>query len=80
MTSANARVITVRNSQALLSPNAFRLSSKTVQLLKTVDGFTVRDEAAFARRKRAFAALAGSCPDFPEISANAAPNLQRDWE
>jgi hypothetical protein len=24
--------------------------------------------------------LAGSCPDFPDVPANRAPNIKRDWE
>jgi antitoxin VapB len=80
MTTAFAKVFKSGNSQAVRLPKAFRLSSKTVKLVKTADGFSVKDEAAFARRAKAFAALAGSCPDFPEIPANAAPNARRDWE
>ena len=49
-------------------------------LVRTSDGFSVKDEAANARRARAFAALAGSCPDFPDVPANLTPNIERDWE
>ena len=80
MTTAIAKVFKSGNSQALRLPKAFRLSSKTVRLVKTPDGFAVRDEAALARRIRAFVALAGSCPDFPEIPANLGPNIRRHWE
>jgi len=70
MTTATAKVFKSGNSQAIRIPKAFRLSSRTVKLIKTPDGFQVKDEAALARRVKAFAALAGSCPDFPEIAAN----------
>ena len=80
MTTATAKVFKSGNSQAVRLPKAFRLSSKTVMLVKTTDGFTVSDPAAHARRLKAFLALAGSCPDFPEIPSNAAPNIRRDWE
>ena len=80
MTTATAKVFKSGNSQALRLPKAFRLSSKTVQLVKTRDGFFVKDDAAEVRRIKAFGALAGSCPNFPEIPANAAPNIKRDWE
>jgi antitoxin VapB len=80
MTTAMAKVFKSGNSQALRLPKAFRLSSKTVQLVKTRDGFFVKDDAAEVRRIKAFGALAGSCPNFPEIPANAAPNIKRDWE
>jgi len=75
MTTATAKVFKSGNSQAVRLPKAFRLSSKTVKLVKTTDGFTVSDPAAHA-----FIALAGSCPDFPEIPANDSPNFRRDWE
>ncbi len=80
MPIATAKVFQSGNSQALRLPKSFRLRSKTVKLVKTPDGFSVHDEAAHARRVRAFAALAGSCPDFPEIEPNRASNLRRDWE
>ena len=79
MTTATAKVFKSGNSQAVRLPKAFRLSSKTVKLVKTLDGFSVSDPSAHARRTKAFAALAGSCPDFPEISASTAPNFRRDW-
>jgi virulence-associated protein VagC len=80
MTTATAKVFKSGNSQAVRLPKAFRLSSKTVTLVKTADGFTVSDPTAHSRRLKAFLALAGSCPDFPEIPANDAPNFRRDWE
>jgi DNA recombination-dependent growth factor C len=80
MTTATAKVFRSGNSQALRLPKAFRLTSPTVKLIKLPDGFLALDEAAHARRLKAFAGLAGSCPDFPVIAENAAPNLKRDWE
>lgn len=80
MTTATAKVFKSGNSQALRLPKAFRLSSKTVKLVKTSDGFAVKDESATARRVRAFDALAGSCPGFPEVPANMAANITRAWE
>lgn len=80
MSVATAKVFQSGNSQALRLPKAFRLKSTMVKLVKTSDGFTVHDENAHARRVKAFAALGGSCPDFPAIEPNRAPNLRRDWE
>jgi len=80
MTTATAKVFKSGNSQALRLPKAFRLSSRTVKLVKTADGFAVKDESASARRTKAFAALAGSCPKFPEVPANTTANIPRDWE
>ncbi len=80
MSIANAKVFQSGNSQALRLPKAFRLKSASVRLVKTPDGFSVHDDDAHGRRVRAFAALAGSCPDFPEVLPNQAPNIRRDWE
>ena len=80
MKKATAKVFQSGNSQALRLPKAFRLRSKTVTLMRTSDGFLVKDEAANGRRAKAFAALAGSCPDFPDVPANRSPNIKRDWE
>ena len=80
MSTATAKVFQSGNSQALRLPKSFRLKSKTVKLVKTTDGFSVHDEAAHDRKVKAFAALAGSCPDFPEIEPNVARNFRRDWE
>jgi antitoxin VapB len=80
MTIATAKVFKSGNSQAVRLPKAFRITSATVRLTKTPDGFVAQDEKAHSRRLRAFSALAGSCPDFPAIPANAAQNTKRDWE
>jgi virulence-associated protein VagC len=80
VTVVTAKVFTSGHSQAVRIPKAFRLASDTVKLIKTPDGFFVRDEKAHTHRLKAFAALAGSCPDFPNIAANTAPNFKRDWE
>lgn len=80
MSTATARVFQSGNSQALRLPKSFRLKSKMVKLVRTTDGFSVHDDDAHDRRVKAFGALAGSCPDFPEIAANRSPNLRRDWE
>jgi len=80
MTVATAKVFKSGNSQALRLPKAFRLGSQKVTIIKTRDGFLVKDDSSRLRRMKAFAALAGSCPDFPDISANTAPSIMRDWE
>ncbi len=80
MRTATAKVSKSGTFQVLRIPKAFRLRSKMVQLVKTADGFVVKDEAARARRAKAFAALAGSCPNFPEVLANTTTYARRDWE
>jgi virulence-associated protein VagC len=67
MKTASAKIFQSGNSQALRVPKAFRLQSRTVTLVKTGDGFTVHDKKVRAARRKAFAALAGSCPDFPAV-------------
>jgi len=80
MITATAKVFTSGNSQAVRIPKAFRIASATVKLIKMPDGFFVKDEMAHARRLKAFASLAGSCPGFPETPANQVPNIKRIWE
>ena len=80
MSAVTAKVFRSGNSQALRLPKAFRLKSSTVTLVKTADGFYVQDELGQASRIKAFRALGGSCPDFPDVSRNEAANLKRDWE
>jgi len=75
-----ARVFQSGNSQAIRLPKAFRFKSDLVTLEKTPQGLLVLEDGENARRARAFAKLAGSCPDFPVIAANSADNLKRDWE
>ncbi len=80
MSVAIAKVFQSGNSQALRLPKSFRLKSKTVKLVKTNDGFSVHDDDTHTRRVKAFAALGGSCPEFPEIEPNRAENFRRDGE
>ncbi|MFM9031854.1 MAG: antitoxin [Opitutaceae bacterium] len=80
MAAVTAKAFQSGNSQALLIPKAFRLKSSTVKLIRTADGCSVYDEQARASRIRAFAALGGSCPDFPEVAGHQASNIKRDWD
>lgn len=80
MKTAMAEVFWSGKAQALRLPETFRLRSETVTLVKTRDGFRVKDHAPSARRIKAFAALAGSCPGFPKIRGNSARSITRDWE
>ncbi|MEN9841170.1 MAG: hypothetical protein RL376_970 [Verrucomicrobiota bacterium] len=78
--TVKARVFQSGNSQAIRLPKAFRFSSSVVVLEKTAQGILVQEDGENARRARAFAKLAGSCADFPEIEPNTAANVKRDWE
>jgi len=75
-----AQVFQSGNSQAIRIPKPFRLASKTVSIERVPQGLLIVDVDAVAERAKVFAALAGSCPDFPEIESNDAPNVTRDLE
>ncbi|HRE07370.1 MAG TPA: hypothetical protein PKX00_17270 [Opitutaceae bacterium] len=75
-----AQVFQSGNSQAIRIPKPFRLSSKTVSIERVPQGLLIVDVDAVAERAQVFASLAGSCPDFPEIESNDAPNTTRDFE
>ena len=80
MRAATAKVINIGRFQAIRLPKDFWVKSSTVRLSKTASGFVVSEVIPSARHLKAFKALAGSCPDFPKIGANAAQNVRRDWE
>ena len=75
-----AQVFQSGNSQAVRLPKLFRLRSKTVAIERVPQGLLITDVDDLADRAKLFASLAGSCPDFPEIESNTAPNAQRDFE
>lgn len=66
------------NSQAVRLPRPFRLRSKTVKIERVPQGLLISDPDDLARRTSLFSELAGSCPDFPSIEVNEAPNADRE--
>ncbi|MDD2765381.1 MAG: AbrB/MazE/SpoVT family DNA-binding domain-containing protein [Opitutaceae bacterium] len=74
------RVFKSGNSQAIRLPKPFRLKSKTVSVQRVPQGLLITDTEDLKRRAAAFAALEGSCPDFPAIEPNTAPNIARELE
>jgi hypothetical protein len=80
MRAVTAKVINIGRFQAIRLPKEFWVKSNTVKLSKTASGFFVSEVKPSARRLNAFKALAASCPDFPEIVANAFGNVRRNWE
>ncbi len=78
--TATAKVFMSGNSQAIRLPRAFRLKSRVVTISRTPQGLLITDEDDRRQRAKAFAALQGSCPDFPDIEPNQAPNLPRESE
>jgi antitoxin VapB len=67
MRTATAKLFRHGGSQALRLPKEFRLPGTTVTLRKTAKGILVQPSGDNHRRARQFAALAGSCPEFPDI-------------
>jgi virulence-associated protein VagC len=80
MRAATAKVINIGRFHAIRLPKDFWVKSSSVRLSKTASGFVVSEVIPSARHLKAFKALAGSCPDFPKIAANASRNVRRDWE
>ena len=79
MTTVVAKVFQSGNSQAIRLPKAFRLKSRVVKLIQTEKGLLISDDVDDKKKARAFARLAGSCPDFPDIEPVHTPDLSREW-
>ncbi|WP_221032026.1 antitoxin [Actomonas aquatica] len=76
-----AKLFTNGGSQAIRLPKEFRFPGKEVRIRKTKNGISITpidDEKE--KRRQAFIALAGSCPDFPDIPPHTAPDLPRDLD
>jgi len=80
MKAVTAKVFDSGRFQTIRLPKDFRVKSSTVKLSKTTAGFVVSEVKPSPRNVKAFKALAGSCPDFPESAANASGNVRRNWE
>ena len=76
-----AKLFTNGGSQAIRLPKEFRFPGKEVRIRKTKNGISITpidDEKE--KRRQAFIALAGSCPDFPDIPPHTAPDIPRDLD
>jgi antitoxin VapB len=67
MDVATAKLFQHGGSQAVRLPKEFRMPGKTVKLTRTPNGILIEPEEDNRRRARLFAALEGSCPEFPSI-------------
>ncbi len=78
-----AELFSSRGTQAIRLPKEFSFPGKSVRLSRTKRGLLVtpakpaKDDLE-ARRRR-FMALAGSCPDFPDIPRHTTPDSPRDF-
>lgn len=75
-----AKLFTTGGSQAIRLPKEFRFPGKAVQLRRTARGVLITaTEDDLEERRRRFIALAGSCPDLPDVPRHATPDLPRDF-
>lgn len=81
MQTKTAKLFTTGGSQAVRLPKEFRFPGTTVRIRRTKAGVLITPaEDDLEKRRKAFAALAGSCPDFPDIPRNDTPDFPRDLD
>ncbi len=80
MAKARAKLFRHGGSQAARLPRDFRLPGTEVAISRTPTGGVLLEplHADFEARRRAFIALAGSCPDLADVPPHAAPDITRD--
>lgn len=77
---AVAKLFTTGGSQAVRLPKEFRFPGQSVLIRRTKAGVLITPaEDDLESRRRAFLALAGSCPGLPDVPPHATPDLPRDW-
>lgn len=75
-----AKLFTTGGSQAIRLPKDFRFPGKEVKLRRTKAGILVMPvDNDLERRRKIFASLAGSCPDFPDVPRHTTPDIPRDF-
>jgi len=75
-----AKLFTNGGSQAIRLPKEFRLPGKEVRIRKTKTGISITPiEDDRESRRQAFIALAGSCPDLPDVPPHTTPDSPRNW-
>lgn len=79
--TATAKLVTRGSSQVVHLPKKFRLRGKTVTVRRTPEGLLLSPETKRDPEKvrKAFAKLAGSCPDLPDVPPHTTPDLPRIW-
>lgn len=76
-----AKLFTNGGSQAIRLPKEFRFPGKEVRIRKTKNGISVTAiDDELEKRRKAFMALAGSCPDLPDVPPHDTPDLPRDLD
>ena len=75
-----AKLFSTGGSQAVRLPKEFRFPGKTVTLRRTAKGVLITaTEDDLEERRRRFIALAGSCPDFPDVPRQTTPDMPRNF-
>ena len=67
-------------SQAARLPAEFRLPGKEAAISRTSTGGVLLEPLGsdFENRRRRFIALAGSCPDLPDVQLHTTPDVPRE--
>jgi antitoxin VapB len=78
--SARAKLFRHGGSQAARLPREFRLPGDEAAISRTPSGGVLLEPLGAEReeRRRRFQALAGSCPDLPDVPPHVTPDLPRD--
>jgi antitoxin VapB len=75
-----AKLFTTGGSQAIRLPKEFRFPGNTVNIRRTKAGVVITPiQDDLEQRRRAFAALAGSCPGLPDVPPHTTPDSPRHW-
>ena len=79
-TGARAKLFRHGGSQAARLPREFRLPGKEAAISRTSNGGVLLEplDADFESRKKRFNALAGSCPDLPDVPPHTGADIPRD--
>lgn len=78
-TITKAKLFRHGGSLAVRLPKAFRLPGDEVKVSRTTRGVLLEPLFADAdERKKRFFALAGSCPDLPDVPPHKTPDIPRD--
>lgn len=76
-----AKLFTNGGSQAIRLPKEFRFPGKEVRIRKTKTGISITPvEDENEKRRQTFIALAGSCPDLPDVPPHTTPDSPRYFD
>jgi len=78
--TARAKLFRHGGSQAVRLPREFRLPGSEAAVSRTLTGGVLLEPitADFEARRRRFIALAGSCPDLPDVPPHSTPDIARE--